>query len=157
VRVQMVPLPRNPRVVAGASAQAAAVSEQGRLVHGTRGKKTGARDSRGGAGVGVALLGKNGQEKRVVGGSSEKIASWKTNRDDVTLWLEKKIVSTAAPGGLREGVRGVDRGERAWLLGLGDAHGGGGGCIVESALGCGAVGPRARGEGWGRKWLGRDW
>jgi hypothetical protein len=86
----MVPLPRNPRVVAGASAQAAAVSEQGRLVHGTRGKKTGARDSRGGAGVGVALLGKNGQEKRVVGGSSEKIALWKTNRDDVTLWLEKK-------------------------------------------------------------------
>jgi hypothetical protein len=111
-----------------------------------------------GLGVGVALLGKNGQEKRVAGGSGEKIASWKTNRGDVMLWLEKKIASTAAPGGLREGVRDVGRGECAWLLGLAAW---GVGCTVESALlgalGCGAVGPRARGEGWGRKWLGRDW
>jgi hypothetical protein len=38
-----------------------------------------------GLGVGVALLGKNDQEKRVAGGSGEKIASWKTNRGDVTL------------------------------------------------------------------------
>jgi hypothetical protein len=68
-------------------------------------------------GVGVALLGENGREKRVVGGSGEKIASWKMNRGDVTRWLEK-ISRPVLLVGCGRG-RAMWAGKCARLLGLG--------------------------------------
>jgi hypothetical protein len=68
-------------------------------------------------GVGVTLLGENGREKRVVGGSGEKIASWKVNRGDVTRWLEK-ISRPLLLVGCRRG-HAMWAGEHVRLLGLG--------------------------------------
>jgi hypothetical protein len=70
--------------------------------------------------VGVALLCENGQEERVVGGLGEKIALWKTNRGDVTRWMEK-ILCPLLLVGYGRGCS-VGRGKRVRLLGLGGSR-----------------------------------